>query len=111
MFTMAQWCNWRRLFSRRREKIEISVETKESWEIRWTNRSNKQLCPFCQIETLFLPVDEIALMLRVELRFVEKLLNQENVHFLITKENEYLICVDSVRQQICIFRQRKREKN
>ena len=97
---MAQWFNWRALFSRRREKIEISVETKESWEFRRTKRSNKQLCPFCQIETLFLPVDEIALMLRVEIHFIEKLLDEENIHLVTTPENEYLLCVDSVKQQI-----------
>lgn len=100
MFTMAQWLNWRWLFSRRRERIEISVETKESWEVHWFKKSRAELCPLCEAETIFIPFDLGAQIIQTEVEEIENLVRNGKVHFRQTAEMEKLICLSSLKKSM-----------
>lgn len=97
---MMQAFNWRRWFHRRREKIEITVETSGSWEIRHFTKSRTGFCAACKTETIFVPAALGAQMLKSEKSLIEKLLDEEKIHFQNeTGENE-LICFASLKRQM-----------
>lgn len=100
MFTMAQWLSWRWLFSRRKERIEISVETKESWEVHWFKKSRAELCPLCEAETIFIPLDLGAQIIQASVEEIENLVKNGNVHFRQTAEMERLVCLSSLKKEM-----------
>lgn len=97
---MAQWFNWRGLFSRRRERIEISVETRESWEVHWFKKSRAEHCPLCEAETIFIPFDLGAQIIQVDMEAIENLVKSGKVHFRQTPEMEKLICLSSLKKSM-----------
>lgn len=97
---MAQWLNWRWLFWRRREKIEITVETTESWEIHWLRRSKTENCPFCQAEAIFVPRDLGAQIIRADLDAIEKMVTSGKVHVTLSDDKESLICLASLKKSV-----------
>ena len=44
------WCGW---FSRRKEKIEVSVETQESWKIDWLEKKQNRVLSGLQNRYIF----------------------------------------------------------
>ena len=46
-----------RFFSKQTERIEITVETNEFWEMQIVKRTRTFRCPKCEAETVFIPAD------------------------------------------------------
>ena len=108
---MAQWFDWRRLFSPRRKKIEITVETNESWEIRWLRKSRTELCRTCKTETVFVPSELGAQIAQTEIEVIENLLSSGKVHFYESPEREKLICLSSLNGEFEKQNGKKSRKN
>jgi hypothetical protein len=97
---MTQWLFGRRLFSRRPEKIQITVETCETWDVQWFRQSRIELCPICGAETVFIPPPQAAQIVQFDAAELERFLANGNVHFKQTPENERLICLDSLKRTL-----------
>lgn len=95
-----QWFCEHEWFKRDRERIEITVETKESWEIHWLRQSRAQMCRICQTETIFIPVDLGTQIVQTENRFVENLIADGKIHFRQSADNDRLICLASLKKEI-----------
>lgn len=96
MNTMAQWFDWRRLFSPRKEKIEVTVETNESWEIHLFRKSTTEFCRTCRTKTIFVPSELGARIIQTDNAVIENLLSSGKVHFYESPEKEKLICLSSL---------------
>lgn len=99
MNTIANWLNRRGFFSRRREKIEITVETKESWEINWFRRSKTSQCPHCRAETIFIPAEIGNQIIKADEDEFEKLLSDGKIHFTNSTDQEKMICLTSLKNE------------
>ena len=95
---MAQWFNWRGLFSRRRKRIEISVETRESWQVCRFKESITELCPLCRAETIFIPLDSGVRIFQSDVYIIENLIKTGKVHFRQSADMEKLICLFSLQE-------------
>lgn len=95
---MTQWLDWRRMFARRKEKVEITVETRESWEVRWFRQSRAEQCPTCRAETIFIPPEIAAEIIQADAETIKNLMESGRVHFGDTAENERLICLSSLKK-------------
>lgn len=99
MNTITDWLNRRGFFSRRREKIEITVETKESWEINWFRRSKTSECPNCQAETIFIPAVMGIQIIKTDENEFEKLISDGKIHFTGSTDKEKMICLTSLKNE------------
>lgn len=97
---MTQWLDWRRMFARRREKIEITIETSESWEIRRFRQSQAERCPVCRAETIFIPPDLAAQIAQTSENAIEDILKNAAVHFIENAEKQPLICLSSLKKTL-----------
>jgi hypothetical protein len=100
MYKMTQWFFRHGLFWRRREKIEITVETKESWEISWLRQSKTEFCSICQTETIFLPPELGAQIANVESSAIESLIVRGKIHIKQTPPEEKLVCLASLKREL-----------
>jgi hypothetical protein len=99
MNTIVNWLNRRGFFSRGTEKIEITVETKESWEINWFRRSKTSQCPHCKAETVFVPADLGLQIIKADGNEIEKLISDGKIHFTDTNDKEKMICLTSLKNE------------
>ncbi len=90
--------NWRGWFSRRKEKIEVSVETQESWKINWLKKSRIAYCPACKTDTFFISMESAAQTINNEKRFVENLSADKKVHFRQRENEKTLVCLASLKK-------------
>lgn len=97
---MTQWKNLRDFFSRQKEKVEITVETKESWEVHWFKKSRAELCRVCKAETIFVPTNLAAQIVRAEKVPIENLLTDEEIHFRQSSNEEKLVCLASLKRAL-----------
>ncbi len=100
METMRQWLNWWKIFTRSKQKIEITVETKESWEINWFRRSKTSLCPVCKMETVFVPAELGVRIMETDKTEIEKLISDGKAHFNESSGTEKLICLSSLKNEV-----------
>lgn len=97
MNIMAQWLNRLGIFPRRKEKIEITVETKESWEINLFRQSRTDFCPRCKSDTVFIPPDLGVRIVGDGIEKIEDLMKSGAVHF--TNTPEKLVCLSSLKNE------------
>lgn len=95
---MTQWKNFRKFLSREKEKIEITIETKESWEINWLRKSRVEFCGICRAETIFISAQVLRQIVKDENFLFEMLLEEKNLHFQNDQNRENLICLTSVKK-------------
>jgi hypothetical protein len=57
MQKMSQWIRAHRPFQRRSERIEITIETSETWDLEWRSQSRNEVCPKCGCESTLLPLN------------------------------------------------------
>lgn len=96
---MAQWwLDWRRMFARQKEKIEITVETSESWEVQWFRQSKTECCPTCGAETFYIPPEIAAQVIRKDDEAIKNFLKSGQIHYGERAENETLICLSSLKK-------------
>ena len=95
---MAQWKILRGLFSRPKEKIEITIETNESWEISWFRKSRTESCPVCRTETISVPEELGAEIIGKDLSEIRELMRNEEIHYFNPDGNETLICLASLKK-------------
>jgi hypothetical protein len=98
MSKLTQWFFGREPESRRKEKVEITVETKETWDVRWFRQSRAEMCLICRTETIFVPLDLAAQIIRTEIERIENLVSNGEIHFREDFENEKLICFASLKR-------------
>jgi hypothetical protein len=98
MQKMTQWFSDLGFFRHRKARIEITVETNETWGVEWFRQSRGELCPTCGAETIFIPSNLGAQVVRVEEELIDGLIENGRVHFSEGGEDERLICLSSLKR-------------
>lgn len=97
---MMQVFNWRKWFRTHKEKIEITVETSRSWEVRHFTKSRTGFCPACETETIFIPATLGTQVLDSEKRLIENLLAEKKIHLQNKTGEIKLICFASLKREM-----------
>lgn len=97
---MTQWFLELGLFRRRKERIEIAVETNETWKVEWFRESRSELCPVCGAETIFIPAEIGAQVVRADSAVIEDLLDTGQVHSSDGADGESRICLSSLKRSM-----------
>lgn len=82
----------------RKKRVEITVETNETWGIKWFRQSKSELCSRCCAETFFISPDLGAHVVCLEPAVVNGLIDSGLVHSNGKQGHERLICLSSLEQ-------------
>lgn len=100
MQKMTQWFFGLVPFRRRKEKIEITVETNETWGVQWFRQSKSEICPVCGSVTIFISPDLGAQLVQADISLIRGLIDSGQVHFNESDKNEQLICLSSLKRSM-----------
>lgn len=100
MGRITQWLSGLSPFKGPKARIEITVETNETWDVQWFRQSKSELCPVCGAETIFIPFDLGTQVVRAETRFIEELIEHSQVHFSRAGPEKQLICLSSLKRSV-----------
>jgi hypothetical protein len=88
-----------RLFPKRRETVEITVETDESWEVSVFRRIQvRQFCPYCRTESEFVPAALAERIIAADEETVAGLIADGSFH--LTDDaagGQSLLCLNSLK--------------
>lgn len=96
MHKMAQWFFGLRPFRRREGRIEITVETNETWGIQWFRQRESEHCPKCGAETVFVPADTGTEVPKADIEFLRRLIDNGRVHIKEVSDKDRLIRLNSL---------------
>jgi hypothetical protein len=94
----------RALFAPRKRKMEITVEVRQTLQLRRVRVKSRIFCAECASETLFLSSGEVADLLKSDDFSIEILPERERIHTFNSAENELLICFNSLKTELENFR-------
>jgi hypothetical protein len=100
MQRMTQWFFGLRIFARQKKKVEITVETSETWGIKWFRQSKSEICTQCGAETIFVSPDLGVQIVGPEPAVIYGLIDSGRVHSNGKQGHERLICLSSLRQSL-----------
>lgn len=89
-----------RLFLRDKEKIKITIETNESWEVQLLQKTIIKHCEKCGTETFFVPGKLAKEIVHSDDMTIKELLENGNLHLNISPENKSLICLRSLKIEL-----------
>ena len=88
-----------RLFPKHKERIEIKIETKESWEAHKLQKTKIKYCSQCKAETFFVSSDLAQEIVRVNEEKIADLITDGTIHLSDSPERKSLLCLQSVRNK------------
>ena len=95
---------WRRFFFKQNEKIEITIQQNESWELHTLQKTRTKFCKKCGVETIFIPFDLGLQIVNADESAKADLIANENLHLSNSVEASNLVCLQSLQSEY------KREK-
>ncbi len=89
-----------RLFPKAKEKIEITIELSESWEVHHLEKTKIRYCSKCGTETFFVPGNLAQEIVHADDETIAQLLANKNLHLSGSPENKSLICLKSLKTEL-----------
>lgn len=99
MRKMSQWFWPLRRFHKRRERIEITIETSETWDYQWLRENRSEDCPKYGCESVFVPPDVGAEVIRVDTTLLNGWAETGRVHFSEYPTDDRPFCLKSLGSQ------------
>lgn len=87
-------------FSNSKKKVEISIETKKTIQIRLARKGIQQYCPICRNKTLYISVEETKSLIQTDTKGFEILIATGNLHLGESSDINLLICLNSLKLEI-----------
>jgi hypothetical protein len=98
MLTMMQRL-FEKLFRKQKERIEITIETNESWEVHSLQKTVTNHCQECGKETVFVPTDLGMQIAQANEEEITNLLTAGKLHLTDSAEEKKLVCLQSLKKK------------
>ena len=87
-----------KVFPKQTERIEITVETNESWELQIIKRTQTFRCPHCEAEAIFIPADLGMKIIETDDEKIKNLIADGTLHLSNLQSEKGLVCLQSVQK-------------
>lgn len=91
---------FKKLFPDQKQRIEITIETKESWEMQRRQKRRVRYCPECGSEGVFIPADLCGKIGEIDSESLTGFMANGRLHLLAIPKEKSLVCLNSLKNEL-----------